>query len=192
MLGWLGYAATAGTGFIRRTRKLSGRCTSGAKGSNVSGRISWAASRNGRKQIVEIRARGKRTHARGENNGFNSTEYGKSFPGCDAGNPGEGHSGEDICRPAGTTRAGERHTRRQKDADEDRALARRAMVPRSGREQRPSVGARTGDQAADPAGDYRAAVHVLCGDFERAVPAERGAGRNPDPVSPQGAGDDRG
>src|SRR5690242_21072039 len=191
MLGWLGYAATAGTGFIRRTRKLSGRCTSGAKGSNVSGRISWAASRNGRKQIVEIRARVKHRHVR-RKHGFDSIESGKSFAGCDAGNPGEGHSGEDICRPAGTTWAGERHTRRQKDADEDRALARRAMVPRSGREQRPSVGACTGDQAADTAGGYRAAVHVLCGDFERAIPAERGAGGNPDPVPPQGAGDDRG
>ena len=51
-------------------------------------------------------------------------------------------------------------------------------------------GHRAGDQAPDTAGDYGAAVHVVCGRFEHAIPAERREGRDADQVSPQGVGRD--
>ena len=51
------------------------------------------------------------------------------------------------------------------------ALARRPLVSRSRRRQRPFLGSRPGHQAADPAGDLRTAVHVVRGRVERAVSA---------------------
>ena len=61
---------------------------------------------------------------------------------------------------AGTDRSGERDAG-TKDADDDRTVAGRPMVPRPGRQQRPSLGTRAGDQAAHAAGDHRTAVHVV-------------------------------
>src|SRR5271170_5484819 len=66
------------------------------------------------------------------------------------------------------------------------------MVPRSGRGQWTSVGPRAGDQAANAARDYGAAVYVLRGGFERAVPAERVRRRHVDQVPAQSIGRDSG
>ena len=52
------------------------------------------------------------------------------------------------------------------------AVARRPLVPRPRRRQRPSLGPRPGDQAPHPARDHRPADDVVRGRVERAVPAE--------------------
>ena len=52
------------------------------------------------------------------------------------------------------------HARRA-DADDARGVARRPLVPRPRRRQRPPLGTRAGDQAADAARDRRAADDVV-------------------------------
>src|SRR5712692_865972 len=56
------------------------------------------------------------------------------------------------------------------------------MVPRLGRWERPLLGTRASDQETDAARVYGAAVHVLSGSLQRAVPLERGRWRNADQV----------
>src|SRR4030095_162213 len=65
----------------------------------------------------------------------------------------------------------ERNTGWQAVPDGAGSVARRTLVPRSGRQQRSHVGTRAGDQEADAARDLRTAVHVVSDDVERAVPA---------------------
>src|SRR5579863_4583973 len=65
-------------------------------------------------------------------------------------------------------------------------MAGRALVSRPGRRERPFVGPRASDQAANSAGILRAAVHVLSGELERPVPAERGGWRNVDQIPSPG------
>src|SRR5271154_5018466 len=61
-----------------------------------------------------------------------------------------------------------------------------ALVSRPGRRERPFLGPCASDQAANAAGVLRAAVHVVSGQLERAIPAERGGWRNSHQVSSPG------
>src|SRR5580704_8850754 len=70
--------------------------------------------------------------------------------------------------------------------------ASREVVPRFGRWERPLLGDGAGDQAADAGGVCGAAVHVVPGGFECAVPVERDRRRDVDQVSSRGAGTDCG
>lgn len=60
-----------------------------------------------------------------------------------------------------------------------------SLVPRSRRRQRTFLGTRAGDQASYFARNHRAALHVVRGFVEPAVPAEQGEWRDPDQVSSQ-------
>ena len=67
-----------------------------------------------------------------------------------------------------------------------------SLVPRSGRRQRTFLGTCAGDQASDSARNHGAAVYVVRGCVEPAVPAEPGEWRNADQVSSQSVWDDPG
>src|SRR5580658_9876582 len=58
-------------------------------------------------------------------------------------------------------------------------MARRQMVSRPGKQQRPLLGNGAGDQEADVAGNLRATVYVQSGDNESSISAE-GIGRRDD------------
>src|SRR5580704_9403978 len=62
-------------------------------------------------------------------------------------------------------------------------MARRQMVSRPGRQQRPLLGNGAGDQEADAAGNLRATVYVQSGDNESSISAE-GIGRRDDHYIP--------
>src|SRR6202161_4645499 len=66
------------------------------------------------------------------------------------------------------------------------------MVSRPGRGERPFVGPCAIDQAAHAAGILWAAVHVLSGELERAIPAERSRWRNADQIPSPGVRADYG
>src|SRR5208282_1975086 len=62
----------------------------------------------------------------------------------------------DFCRPAGSAWTVQRDPSRQAHANEAGSLARRPMVSRPGRQQRPLLGNGAGDQEADTVGNLRA------------------------------------
>ncbi len=80
----------------------------------------------------------------------------------------------------------ENETPQQQDADEARGLARRPVVSRSRRRQRPLLGTRAGDQAADRLLEITGPlVHVGRCDLQRAIPTDGIEGRHVDQVSSQ-------
>src|SRR5262249_40373197 len=74
--------------------------------------------------------------------------------------------------------------RRQAVPDENRAVARRALVPRPRQQFRPPLGPCAGHQATDAPGDLRAVDDVVPGGESPAIPLEGGGGRDAPHVPP--------
>src|SRR3984957_12816264 len=80
--------------------------------------------------------------------------------------------------------------RRQAIPDENRAVARRTLVPRPRQQFRPPLGPCAGYETADPPGDLRAAHDVEPGDQSPAIPLQRGGRRYAPGVPPPRLGID--
>src|SRR6202045_5138456 len=153
----------------------SGRCTNGRARSSGSGNINCCESKNGPKPTMH-RTLVLWNFKKGGNREFTRTI---------AGSDNDPHSGGDqsarvdrgnVCRAAGSAWSVQRDSSGQANADEAGSMARRQMVSRPGRQQRPLLGNGAGDQEAYASGNLRATVYVQSGDKQSSISAE-GIGR---------------
>src|ERR1700736_3322324 len=120
----------------------------------------------------------------GGNREFTRTNAGSDNDPYSGGNCSASVDRGDVCRAAGSAWTVQRDSSGQANANEAGSMARRQMVSRLGRQQRPLLGNGAGHQEADAAGNLRATVYVQPGDNESAISAEGIGGRDDRNISP--------
>ena len=146
-LVWLRSGETESRCSTARTFRPSVRCTSGRAGSNGTGAISCRASRNARSGIDVLdfnKTRRRHKHAR--NDCCKRSSAGTDGHRYHPGNPRALVADGDLCRVARRDGSSQSGPRGRADADDARSVARRPLVSRPRRQQRSSLGSRSGDQ----------------------------------------------
>ena len=160
--------ATAGRRCIEAIRKRFARFTIGAGCSRSTGADSSGGSRHTRRRIDDTDTCGKPDiyhHRRNRRSRL---------------------VGADVPVPAGEHGPAQRDTGGRALADGVGSASRRPLVSRPRRRRRASVGLRAEHQAAGPAGDLGAAVHVDGRDVEPALSVERNSRGNAHQVHAHG------